>query len=303
MQTPIGGSLTPEQLDFYNREGYLVLPHLLTRRRWRPAARRCTRKSSMIAGRAVCGRADRRTSWRTAPFETRLARLFANLTDKEFLRYGRSWRDRLPGYYHLMMNPKILDVVESLIGAGDLRQPGLQRAPQGAEGGGGHRAVAPGQELLARRERQPGHHGVDSAGRRDARERLSARHPAHARHARAELSQRDVQRHGLHRAGRRARDARHREIVPLPLAAGGAILFNDRFIHSSTANNSNHVRWSVDLRYQPVDQDPMPQHGAGFLARSRSRPGCVATLDDWLAGAGRSTPAEQVCPTMTTPRA
>ena len=74
-----------------------------------------------------------------------------------------------------------------------------------------------------------------------------------------------------------------KEIVALPLAAGGAILFNDRLIHSSTANNSNHVRWSVDLRYQPVDQDPMPQHGAGFLARSRQHPERVATLEDWLA--------------------
>ena len=40
--------------------------------------------------------------------------MFENLTDKEFLRYGRSWRDRLPGYYRLMCNPKILDAIESL---------------------------------------------------------------------------------------------------------------------------------------------------------------------------------------------
>ena len=73
------------------------------------------------------------------------------------------------------------------------------------------------------------------------------------------------------------------EVVPIPLEAGGAILFNDRFIHSSTANNTEHVRWSVDLRYQPVDQDPMPQYGAGFLARSRQRANCVAALEDWLA--------------------
>ena len=75
----------------------------------------------------------------------------------------------------------------------------------------------------------------------------------------------------------------HAEVVPIPLEAGGAILFNDRFIHSSTANNTEHVRWSVDLRYQPVDQDPMPQYGAGFLARSQQRPNCVADLEDWLA--------------------
>ena len=54
-------------------------------------------------------------------------------------------------------------------------------------------------------------------------------------------------------------------------------------MHSSTANHSNHVRWSVDLRYQPVEQDPMPTYGAGFLVRSRTRPGCVATEEDWLA--------------------
>ena len=72
--------------------------------------------------------------------------------------------------------------------------------------------------------------------------------------------------------------------VQIPLAAGGAILFNDRCIHMSTPNLSDHVRWSVDLRYQPTDQDPMAEHGAGFLARSASQPERVATLDDWLRG-------------------
>jgi len=71
--------------------------------------------------------------------------------------------------------------------------------------------------------------------------------------------------------------------VPLPLAAGGAILFNDRCIHMSTPNHARTVRWSVDLRYQPTDQDPMPQYGTGFLARSRTNPSRVATLEDWLA--------------------
>ncbi len=72
--------------------------------------------------------------------------------------------------------------------------------------------------------------------------------------------------------------------VALPLAAGGAILFNDRCIHMSTPNNSRHVRWSVDLRYQSTDQDPMVEHGVGFLARSQQYPERIATLEDWLAG-------------------
>jgi phytanoyl-CoA hydroxylase len=72
--------------------------------------------------------------------------------------------------------------------------------------------------------------------------------------------------------------------VHLPVPAGSAILFNDRCIHMSTPNLSNGIRWSCDLRYQPTDQDAMPQHGAGFLARSRNYPERVATLNDWLVG-------------------
>ena len=75
-----------------------------------------------------------------------------------------------------------------------------------------------------------------------------------------------------------------KQVVPLPIGAGGAIVFNDRCIHMSTPNRSHHVRWSLDLRYQPTDQDPMPQHGVGFLARSYRFPERVAMLDDWLVG-------------------
>ncbi|WP_276311530.1 phytanoyl-CoA dioxygenase family protein [Paenibacillus montanisoli] len=74
-----------------------------------------------------------------------------------------------------------------------------------------------------------------------------------------------------------------RKTIALPIKAGTAILFNDRVLHMSTPNNTDHVRWSVDLRYQSTDQDPMPQHGVGFLARSAKFPGRVATLVDWLA--------------------
>ncbi len=74
------------------------------------------------------------------------------------------------------------------------------------------------------------------------------------------------------------------ETLALPVKAGTAIIFNDRCLHMSTMNRSDMVRWSVDLRYQPTDQDPMPGHGAGFLVRSYERPDRVATLEDWLEG-------------------
>lgn len=74
------------------------------------------------------------------------------------------------------------------------------------------------------------------------------------------------------------------EVVAVPVTAGSAILFNDRCLHMSTLNQTkDRVRWSVDLRYQPTDQDPMAAYGAGFLARSRIHPERVAQVDDWLA--------------------
>jgi phytanoyl-CoA hydroxylase len=34
--------------------------------------------------------------------------------------------------------------------------------------------------------------------------------------------------------------------------------------------------------HQPTDQDPMLNHGVGFLARSYKHPEKAATLEDWL---------------------
>lgn len=55
-------------------------------------------------------------------------------------------------------------------------------------------------------------------------------------------------------------------------------------------NCSDPVRWSVDLRYQPTDADPMRQHGVGFLARSQLFPERVVTLADWLANRDEHQP-------------
>lgn len=109
------GSLTNEQIDFYNEQGYLVLPNLLSEQDLAPAKEAMNKKVSMIADELMhAGLISDKLEHR--PFKYRLAELFADLTSEEFLNYGRSWRDRLPGYFDLMSNPKILDAVESLIG-------------------------------------------------------------------------------------------------------------------------------------------------------------------------------------------
>ena len=110
------GSLSPAQVEFYREEGYLVLPGLLNNADMRAVKEAMMQKVEEIAQDLFAAGmiADTHES---APFETRLARLFDGLSEAEFLKYGRSWRERRPGYYELMANPKILDAVESLIGS------------------------------------------------------------------------------------------------------------------------------------------------------------------------------------------
>jgi hypothetical protein len=61
--------------------------------------------------------------------------------------------------------------------------------------------------------------------------------------------------------------------TPLPMKAGGALLMHQRTIHSSLDNvTEDQVRISFDLRYQPVGQPTGRPSFPGFVARSRAHP-------------------------------
>ena len=286
----MAGSLTREQVAFYNTEGYLALPHLLNEADLAPAVAAMEWKVSFIADDLLANGliSDKLADW---PFKTRLAGLFANLTDQHFLKYDRSWRDRLPGYYHLIMNPKILDAVESLIGGELFSNPVYNVRPKVPK-------VAAGQVPW----HQDKSYWPDANANPvitvwipfvDANLENGCLHLMPRTHTKRVLSWHREQYTGTQYTEIDADHVRGGQVLPLPLEAGGAILFNDRLIHMSTANNSDHVRWSVDLRYQPTDQDPMVQKGIGFLARSRLHPERVATLEDWLAERPEHTESSQ----------
>jgi ectoine hydroxylase-related dioxygenase (phytanoyl-CoA dioxygenase family) len=59
---------------------------------------------------------------------------------------------------------------------------------------------------------------------------------------------------------------------PLPVKRGGIIMFHKNNIHCSKPNLSNRLRWSLDLRYHPVGQASGRPAFPGFVARSRSNP-------------------------------
>ena len=59
---------------------------------------------------------------------------------------------------------------------------------------------------------------------------------------------------------------------PLPIRRGGALFMHRTTPHSSLSNNSDDVRWSMDLRYNPTGQPTGRPEFPGFVARSRANP-------------------------------
>ncbi len=62
------------------------------------------------------------------------------------------------------------------------------------------------------------------------------------------------------------------DATPLPVAAGGAVLFHPLTIHGSRENHSRSIRWSFDLRYnvtgEPTGRPQFPE----FVVRSQTAP-------------------------------
>ncbi len=283
-RNPGGGTLSAAQIEFYDREGYLVLERLLDAQNMQPFRESVNLRVEEIAQDLLRAGLINDT-FDGSPFESRLAHLFSDLTDKDFLQYGRSWRDRLPGYYDLMSNPKILDAVESLIGAEIFSNPVYNTRPKIPKVAAG--AVPWHQD----KSYWPGANANPVitvwVSMVDATLENGCLHIWPRTHKGEVLSWHRDQYTGTSYTEIDEEALRDARAVPVPVPAGSAILFNDRCVHMSTPNLSQHIRWSCDLRYQPTDQDPMTQFGAGFLARSRAYPEQVATQADWLASRPR----------------
>jgi hypothetical protein len=58
----------------------------------------------------------------------------------------------------------------------------------------------------------------------------------------------------------------------LPMRRGDALLMHKLTIHASHANHSDNIRWSFDLRYNPIGQPTGRSSFPGFIARSRKNP-------------------------------
>ncbi|MEM0908407.1 MAG: phytanoyl-CoA dioxygenase family protein [Pseudomonadota bacterium] len=65
--------------------------------------------------------------------------------------------------------------------------------------------------------------------------------------------------------------------VPLPVRAGGVVLFHPLTVHGSLDNRSDSVRWSFDLRYNTTGDPTGRPLFPAFVARSKAYPDTVLT--------------------------
>ena len=94
-----------------------------------------------------------------------------------------------------------------------------------------------------------------------------------------------TERQGHHLVPTEDVEARGR-VEMLPMTVGDAVAFRNLTFHRSSMNNSDAIRWSIDLRYSvtgtPLDWlAKMGLHG--FAARSRQHPESVDSWEIWRA--------------------
>lgn len=77
-------------------------------------------------------------------------------------------------------------------------------------------------------------------------------------------------------------DLADRHIVTLPMRKGSVLLLHKLIPHRSTANLTDGIRWSVDLRYQKTGTPTGRSRYPHFVTRSRSQPDTQYTdHQDW----------------------
>jgi ectoine hydroxylase-related dioxygenase (phytanoyl-CoA dioxygenase family) len=76
--------------------------------------------------------------------------------------------------------------------------------------------------------------------------------------------------------------------LPVPLKRGDVLFLHKRTCHASLSNVSDNIRWSFDLRYNPIGQATGRGAFPGFVARSKAHPeqelhDAAAWADLWYA--------------------
>ena len=273
--------LTQQQLAFFREEGYLLVEDAID-----PAVFQWLRAEldEGIDAFARAALADGRLSDAHAeePFERRLHLLALQLADPApMLALGRG-KQRTPGMFQIYTCLSLLDIVESVIGPEVLAHPQFNiraKRPYQDEG------VVPWHQDLGYLQPDAAETFmvnfwiplVDATRENGCMEVIAGSH-------RAPLLDHE---HGMGPAGNfkgvideQLPDGEH---VLCPVRVGGVLLTQHKTMHRSLPNVSDHIRWSLDLRYSHPELPTGRQGVPGFIARSRRDPESVCrSAEEWV---------------------
>ncbi len=71
--------------------------------------------------------------------------------------------------------------------------------------------------------------------------------------------------------------------VSIEMETGDLLCFSQRTPHRALPNQSDAVRWSMDIRFEATEQATESGRDRGFIAHSPADPNRVGTYDQWLA--------------------
>ena len=273
----VADGLSAQQRASYRDNGYLLLDALLPTADLQPLIDELAARVERTAQEAyAAGRLG--ALFEEEPFARRLARICASMQDPSHIWQFAGEKYRSPAMAAVMTHPAILDVVESVIGPEILAHPQFNV-----------RAKLPDQELTV----VPWHQDLAYL-RSDAEHTLIMNFWIPLVDATAENGCVEVI-PGSHRWGLLPHERIRNyhgipddklpagSIVTCPVPVGGALLLQHKTVHRSIPNRSDHVRWSLDLRYSDPALPTGRPHTKGFIARSAAHPDSVApSLREWL---------------------
>ena len=272
----VKNGLTPQQIQQFKADGFLIIRDLLPREAVQPLIDELARQVDEAAKEAVRrGVLDPENTFEDAPFETRLAQVCKACTEPDWVwhHYFSSQKPRSAGIFTLRTAPALLDVVESLMGPEILAHPQFN-----------YRAKLPDQDLTGHPVASGlGLSQTGGSGGDVGCQFLDTACGCHGREwvyggkcgvrtvwgcCRMAIS---YQRRGIRGAKFIAdMDLPPCEVVAGEVDVGDALMTTERLVHRSIPNRSDTVRWSVDTRYNQIGL-PTGRENVPRLCRSQSQ--------------------------------
>ena len=271
--------LTEAQIRSYKENGFLVVEDLIPPSAFDPLISEFNAVIDEKA-RAYHRQGKLGTMFEDEPFQRRLDRVYRALDEasaQDIWRAVHGKNMKTAGMFAVMTHPAILDVVASMIGPEVLAHPQFNA-----------RAKLPHQEATV----VPWHQDLGYL-EQDAEETFMVNFWIPLVDATVENGCMEVipgsHGHGLipHEKiagywGVPEDRLPSKEVVSCPLRVGGVLMIQHKTIHRSIPNVSDHIRWSLDLRYSDPAK-PTGRDVPGFIARSQAHPERVAQSHrDWL---------------------